>query len=152
MTKAQRVVLAVGLLLFLVMGLFPPWEHRTDRYVWHGGSRHLAQVYTDTHYRFIAGGPQTGSSVAKVWRGTVERAGAQKRRATTFAEIEAEEEARTRPKDTCIRDVSARLDSTRLAVQWLTLAGLVGGVMFLLRPAGKTARRAGEGTAEERGT
>lgn len=118
MSHPQKVI-AVGFLAFVLMGAFPPWEHRTDRYWWGDdeSSRHLATVYTHTDYRFIAWGPQTGGSRAR------------------------------RETGVWIRDVSARIDVTRLAVQWVTVTVLVAGVVYQLRSSQKLRPDAGKRSA-----
>jgi hypothetical protein len=119
MTIPQRAILFTGLLVFLLLGIFPPWYAK-------------APIERGYRYRMLGHGPlwkQPNSDVYFTPAATDVRAKALK---------EARQAMGLPPTEIAVNDYDAFPDYRRLALEWvLVLVGTLGGVL-LVAPARRT--------------
>ena len=100
MSGVQRAVLTMGLAVFVLMGLFPPWV-----------CKYSESGYEPGGYAFIGVGP-SNPNVPPSAR-------------TVYID-----DRPVLPRETWWR--ATRMDTARLATQWLTVMAVVGTVLVLL--------------------
>lgn len=117
MNKRQRIVLVTGLIVFVLMGLFPPWlDIAKRRYVEYSPTPTYSQTPPPDAPKPLLVPPSQVISV-------LESAGSYDFLFSLGPHVSGD----------ALNVNARRVDLPRLAIQWITTAVLVGGLFFLLK-------------------